>query len=161
MDVQELTQYADSVSCCLSKGLCAPIGTVLAGSQAFIDQARKNRKLLGGGMRQAGVIAAPALIALTQMPARLKEDHDNAKYMAEKLAVIPGVSCDPSQVEINMAFFSIDKPAAVRGNLQAAMREKGIKISPEDQGKFRFVTNNDVSRQDIDQAMAALAECLQ
>lgn len=95
------------------------------------------------------------------MPARLKEDHDNAKYMAEKLAVIPGVSCDPSQVEINMAFFSIDKPAAVRDNLQAAMREKGIKISPEDQGKFRFVTNNDVSRQDIDQAMAALAECLQ
>ena len=161
VDVQELTQYADSVSCCLSKGLCAPIGTVLAGSQAFIDRARKNRKLLGGGMRQAGVIAAPALIALTQMPARLKEDHDNAKYMAEKLAVIPGVSCDPSQVEINMAFFSIDKPAAVRDNLQAAMREKGIKISPEDQGKFRFVTNNDVSRQDIDQAMAALAECLQ
>ena len=149
------------MSCCLSKGLCAPIGTVLAGSQAFIDRARKNRKLLGGGMRQAGVIAAPALIALTQMPARLKEDHDNAKYMAEKLAVIPGVSCDPSQVEINMAFFSIDKPAAVRDNLQAAMREKGIKISPEDQGKFRFVTNNDVSRQDIDQAMAALAECLQ
>ena len=161
VDVQELTQDADSVSCCLSKGLCAPIGTVLAGSQAFIDRARKNRKLLGGGMRQAGVIAAPALIALTQMPARLKEDHDNAKYMAEKLAVIPGVSCDPSQVEINMAFFSIDKPAAVRDNLQAAMREKGIKISPEDQGKFRFVTNNDVSRQDIDQAMAALAECLQ
>ena len=161
VDVQELTQYADSVSCCLSKGLCAPIGTVLAGSQAFIDRARKNRKLLGGGLRQAGVIAAPALIALTQMPARLKEDHDNAKYMAEKLAVIPGVSCDPSQVEINMAFFSIDKPAAVRDNLQAAMREKGIKISPEDQGKFRFVTNNDVSRQDIDQAMAALAECLQ
>ena len=140
VDVQELTQYADSVSCCLSKGLCAPIGTVLAGSQAFIDRARKNRKLLGGGMRQAGVIAAPALIALTQMPARLKEDHDNAQYMA---------------------FFSIDKPAAVRDNLQAAMREKGIKISPEDQGKFRFVTNNDVSRQDIDQAMAALAECLQ
>ena len=161
VDVQELTQSAESVSCCLSKGLCAPIGTVLAGSQAFIDRARKNRKLLGGGMRQAGVIAAPALIALTQMPARLKEDHDNAKYMAEKLAVIPGVSCDPSQVEINMAFFSIDKPAAVRDNLQAAMREKGIKISPEDQGKFRFVTNNDVSRQDIDQAMAALAECLQ
>ena len=161
VDVQELTQYADSVSCCLSKGLCAPIGTVLAGSQAFIDRARKNRKLLGGGMRQAGVIAAPALIALTQMPARLKEDHDNAKYMAEKLAVIPGVSCDPSQVEINMAFFSIDKPAAVRDNLQAAMREKGIKISPEDQGKFRFVTNIDVSRQVIDQAMAALAECLQ
>ncbi len=161
VDVQELTQYADSVSCCLSKGLCAPIGTVLAGSQAFIDRARKNRKLLGGGMRQAGVIAAPALIALTQMPARLKEDHDNAKYMAEKLAVIPGVSCDPSQVEINMAFFSIDKPAAVRDNLQAAMREKGIKISPEDQGKFRFLPTKGVPRQDIDQAMAALAECLQ
>lgn len=161
VDIKQLTQYADSVSCCLSKGLCAPIGTVLAGSWAFIERARKNRKMLGGGMRQAGVIAAPALIALTKMPARLQEDHDNAKYMAEKLAAIPGVCCDPSQVEINMVFFSIDKPAQVRQGLQAAMREKGVKISPEDQGRFRFVTNNDVSRQDIDQAMPALAECLQ
>ena len=75
VDVKEITQYADSVSCCLSKGLCAPIGTLLAGSREFIQRARKNRKMLGGGMRQAGVIAAPALIALTKMPARLKEDH--------------------------------------------------------------------------------------
>ncbi len=160
VDVKELTQYADSVSCCLSKGLCAPIGTVLAGNRAFIERSRKNRKLLGGGMRQAGVIAAPALIALTQMPARLAEDHENARYMAEKLAAIPGVVCDPSQVEINMVFFSLNKPAEIRDNLQRAMREKGVKISPEDQGKFRFVTNNDVSRQDVDQAVAALAECL-
>lgn len=160
VDVKEITQYADSVSCCLSKGLCAPIGTVLAGSREFIARARKNRKMLGGGMRQAGVIAAPALIALTKMPARLAEDHANARYMAEKLAAIPGVTCDPAAVEINMVFFTIDRPEALREGLQAAMREKGVKISPEDQGRFRFVTSNDVSRADIDQAMEALAACL-
>ena len=145
VDVKQITQYCDSVSCCLSKGLCA----------------RKNRKMLGGGMRQAGVIAAPALIALTEMTGRLREDHDNAKYMAERLAQIDGVHCDPSQVEINMVFFTIDRPQSLRDGLQAAMREKGIKISPEDQGHFRFVTNHDVTRQDIDKAMEALAQCLQ
>ena len=161
VDVKQITQYCDSVSCCLSKGLCAPVGTVLAGSREFIAKARKNRKMLGGGMRQAGVIAAPALIALTEMTGRLREDHDNAKYMAERLAQIDGVHCDPSQVEINMVFFTIDRPQSLRDELQAAMREKGIKISPEDQGHFRFVTNHDVTRQDIDKAMEALAQCLQ
>ena len=160
VDVKEITQYADSVSCCLSKGLCAPIGTLLAGSREFIQRARKNRKMLGGGMRQAGVIAAPALIALTKMPARLKEDHENARYMAQKLSAMEGVCCDPQSVEINMVFFTIDRPQSLRDNLPQAMLQKGIKICPEDQGHFRFVTNNDISREDIDQAMAALQECL-
>ncbi len=160
VDVKEITQYADSVSCCLSKGLCAPIGTLLAGSREFIQRARKNRKMLGGGMRQAGVIAAPALIALTKMPARLKEDHENARYMAQKLSAMEGICCDPQSVEINMVFFTIDRPQSLRDNLPQAMLQKGIKICPEDQGHFRFVTNNDISREDIDQALAALQECL-
>lgn len=160
VDVKEITQYADSVSCCLSKGLCAPIGTLLAGSREFIQRARKNRKMLGGGMRQAGVIAAPALIALTKMPARLKEDHENARYMAQKLSAMEGICCDPQSVEINMVFFTIDRPQFLRDNLPQAMLQKGVKICPEDQGHFRFVTNNDISREDIDQALAALQECL-
>ena len=160
VDVKEITRYADSVSCCLSKGLCAPIGTLLAGSREFIQRARKNRKMLGGGMRQAGVIAAPALIALTKMPARLKEDHENARYMAQKLSAMEGICCDPQSVEINMVFFTIDRPQSLRDNLPQAMLQKGVKICPEDQGHFRFVTNNDISREDIDQALAALQECL-
>lgn len=160
VDVKEITQYADSVSCCLSKGLCAPIGTLLAGSREFIQRARKNRKMLGGGMRQAGVIAAPALIALTKMPARLKEDHENARYMAQKLSAMEGICCDPQSVEINMVFFTIDRPQSLRDNLPQTMLQKGVKICPEDQGHFRFVTNNDISREDIDQALAALQECL-
>lgn len=160
VDVKEITQYADSVSCCLSKGLCAPIGTLLAGSREFIQRARKNRKMLGGGMRQAGVIAAPALIALTKMPARLKEDHENARYMAQKLSAMEGICCDPQSVEINMVFFTIDRPQSLRDDLPQAMLQKGVKICPEDQGHFRFVTNNDISREDIDQALAALQECL-
>lgn len=160
VDVKEITQYADSVSCCLSKGLCAPIGTLLAGSREFIQRARKNRKMLGGGMRQAGVIAAPALIALTKMPARLKEDHENARYMAQKLSAMEGICCDPQSVEINMVFFTIDRPQSLRDDLPQAMLQKGVKICPEDQGHFRFVTNNDISRENIDQALAALQECL-
>ena len=160
VDVKEITQYADSVSCCLSKGLCAPIGTLLAGSREFIQRARKNRKMLGGGMRQAGVIAAPALIALTKMPARLAEDHENAQYMARKLSAMDGICCDPQSVEINMVFFTIDRPQALRDALPQAMLQKGVKICPEDQGHFRFVTNNDLSRGDIDQALSALQECL-
>ena len=116
--------------------------------------------MLGGCMRQAGVIAAPALIALTKMPARLKEDHENARYMAQKLSAMEGICCDPQSVEINMVFFTIDRPQFLRDNLPQAMLQKGVKICPEDQGHFRFVTNNDISREDIDQALAALQECL-
>src|SRR5699024_2856758 len=86
VDVKEIAQYADSINVCLSKGLCAPVGSVLIGNEQFIDRARKNRKLLGGGMRQAGILAAAGLIALEEMPHRLKEDHDNAKRLARGLA---------------------------------------------------------------------------
>lgn len=91
--MREITQYCDSVMFCLSKGLCAPVGSIVAGSKEFIDRARKNRKMLGGGLRQAGFLAAAGIVALTEMTGRLQEDHDNARYMAEELAKIPGNPC--------------------------------------------------------------------
>lgn len=161
VEIRALTQYADSVSCCLSKGLCAPIGTVLAGTADFIRRARKNRKMLGGGMRQAGVLAAPALLALTEMPKRLHIDHENAKYLARALAAIDGVTCDAGAVEINMVFCRIDRPHELLDALPAKMLARHVKINPPEQGLFRFVTSNEVDRPALDQALAALRDCLQ
>ncbi len=159
--VRQLTAPCDSVMCCLSKGLCAPVGSVLAGSAAFVERARKNRKMLGGGMRQAGFLAAAGIIALRDMPERLKEDHDNAKYLAQRLALIPGLSVDMDAVEINMVFFRLDRPAAVLANLPERMREKGIKINSFDGCEGRFVTHYGITRADVDTAADALAQLLE
>ena len=161
VDVKELTKYTDTVSCCLSKGLCAPVGAVLVGPHAYIERARKNRKLLGGGMRQAGFLAAAGIIALRDMTKRLHEDHDNAKYMAQKLAQIPGVSTDLSAVEINMVFFHVDRPQALLNDVPRLMLEQGIKMNGLMAGEFRFVTSNDVARADIDYAISAFEKILQ
>ena len=161
VDVKEITQYCDSVMACLSKGLCAPVGSVLAGSRAFIDEALRNRKMLGGGMRQAGVIAAAGIIALRDMTKRLGDDHANAKYMAQRLAQLPGVTVDLESVVINMVFFKIDKPAEWHAALPARMLERGVRINGEEDGLVRFVTNNGVTRDDVDTAIGILAELLQ
>ncbi|HLA44020.1 MAG TPA: low-specificity L-threonine aldolase [Aggregatilineales bacterium] len=107
-DVAILTERADSVSFCLSKGLCAPIGSMVVGSEEFIHQARRIRKTLGGGMRQAGIIAAAGIIALEEMSQRLAEDHINAKALAEGLAQIPGILLDPARVKTNMIYFDME-----------------------------------------------------
>ena len=156
--VQQLTAHCDSVMCCLSKGLCAPVGSVLAGDAVFVERARKHRKLLGGGMRQAGFLAAAGIIALRDMPGRLQEDHDNAKHMAQRLAEIPGVTADADAVDINLVFFRLDRPATLLEELPAMMREKGIKINGFEGTEGRFVTHYGVSREDVDAAVAALAE---
>ena len=150
VDVKEITRYTDSVSCCLSKGLCAPVGSVLAGSREFIERARKNRKLLGGGMRQAGVLAAPALIAIKEMPKRLHVDHENARCLAEGLKEIPGICCDSSAVEINMVFFRVNAEESVWKGLSGYLKERGILVTPGQKGEFRMVTNAGVDREDID-----------
>lgn len=152
-DVRELTQYCDTVMCCLSKGLCAPVGSMLVGSREYIERARRNRKMLGGGMRQCGFLAAAGLIALEVMTKRLQEDHDNAKYMAQRLQQMPGVSLDMSSVEINMVFFKLDAPQQVIDTLPEKMLEQGVKINGIEDGEFRFVTTNDTSREDIDRAL--------
>ena len=107
VDVKEIAQFADSINFCLSKGLCAPIGSVLVGSNEFINKARKNRKLLGGGMRQAGILAAAGIIALDEMTLRLQEDHENAKNLAEGLAEIPGIHLDVEGVQTNIIMVDV------------------------------------------------------
>lgn len=160
VDVRALTQYTDSVSCCLSKGLCAPVGTVIAGPRAFIERARKYRKMLGGGMRQAGILAAAGILALTDMTKRLKEDHENARHMAKLLQSIDGVTVDLSAVQINMVFFEADRPQQLLDAVQARMLERGVKINGASGREFRFVTSNDVSRADVEYAVSAFAEII-
>lgn len=150
VDVKEITRYADSVSCCLSKGLCAPVGAIFAGRAETVKRARKCRKLLGGGMRQAGILAAAGILALKEMPKRLSEDHANAKRLAELLSQIDGVSIDKDSVEINMVFFKLDRSAELKAALPEKMKQHGILINPEELGEFRFVTNNDVSAKDVE-----------
>ncbi len=160
VDAKELTACCDSVMVCLSKGLCAPVGSVLAGSKTFIARARKNRKMMGGGMRQAGFLAADGILALTDMTKRLHIDHENARVLAEKLQKIPQVTVDLEAVEINMVFFQLDVPQKVKDALEGKMLEKSIKINPEEDGFYRFVTTNDVSRADLDTVVTALKDCI-
>lgn len=150
VDVKELTQYCDSVMVCLSKGLCAPVGSVLCGSKEFIEKARRNRKLLGGGMRQAGLLAACGIIALNKMVDRLKDDHDNAAYMAQRLNKMKGVKVLMNNVDVNMVFFKLDKPKEFIAALPGKMLDHGIKMAGEEGGLLRFITNNDVSRADVE-----------
>lgn len=160
VDAKDITQYTDTVSCCLSKGLCAPVGSVIAGDRAFIERARKYRKMLGGGMRQAGILAAAGILALTDMTKRLHIDHENARYMAQELQKLPGVTVDLGAVDINMVFFDVKRERAVLEAVQANMLKDGVKINGESEGNFRFVTSNDVSRADIDTAIASLSRAI-
>ena len=160
VDVKEITQYTDTLSCCLSKGLCSPVGAIFAGPKATVARARKWRKLLGGGMRQAGILAAAGIISLKDMTKRLGEDHKNARRMAELLNALDGVSVDMDSVQINMVFFKLDRPAALKDALPDMMKEKGVIISPEELGEFRFVTNNDVSAKDVEYAVSTFASLI-
>ncbi len=153
VDVKELTKHVDSASVCLSKGLCAPVGSILVGNQNFIDRARKNRKLMGGGMRQAGVIAAPALYALKNMVSRITEDHENAIYMANRLAEIDGVKILRDRLDISMVFFTLSEDIIKESKLVDEMYNKGVKINGTEDGEYRFVTHHGVTKQDIDEMM--------
>lgn len=142
---RDLCEDADSVSICLSKGLCAPVGSVVVGSQEFINRARRIRKSLGGGMRQAGILAAAGIIALEEMSQRLQEDHDNARALAEGLSAIPFVSVDLDQVKTNMIFFALtpDAPMTVEVLAARLQAEYNIIIRPYsvDDRNFRLVTH--------------------
>ncbi len=149
VEAQEITQYFDSVSVCLSKGLGAPIGSVLLGNDQLIDKARRLRKMVGGGMRQAGILAAAGLYALEHQVARLADDHANAAALAAGLVEL-GYSVEP--VQTNMVYVKMTGRAAA---LKAFMAERGITISAAD--RLRLVTHLDVSRDDIDQVIDAFA----
>jgi len=150
IDVKALTQYCDSVMFCLSKGLCAPVGSMVAGTKDFINKARKSRKIMGGGMRQAGIIAAAGIIALEKMVTRLKEDHDNAKYLGDELSKIDGIDVLQDSIQINMVFFDMSKTGYDSFRLEKEFLSYGIKINPEEDGLVRFVTNHGVTKEDID-----------
>lgn len=158
-DVRDITRHADTVMVCLSKGLAAPVGSILAGPAGFIARARKNRKLMGGGWRQAGVLAAPGLIALTEMSQRLAEDHANARYLAERLATLPGVTVDLASVEINMVWFRLADSVDV-ARLMATLTEAGIKANPPEAGMMRIVTHWQVGRAEVERVLAALQQAL-
>jgi threonine aldolase len=126
VDVREITQHFDTGTFCLSKGLAAPVGSVLCGSAETIKRARRIRKMLGGAMRQAGVLAAAGIVALNEMVERLADDHDNARTLAEGLAETPGYSIDLDLVHTNMVFFKLAEPLV--GKFKPFMRERGILI---------------------------------
>ena len=134
----EIARKFDSVMFCLSKGLCAPVGSMLVGSKAFIDKARVFRKAMGGGMRQAGVLAAAGLIALEKMPASLKEDHDNARLLAEGLAEIKGIKIDAKKVRTNILVFSIRGQGMDTRSSAASWREKKVLAAGIDAGADAF-----------------------
>ncbi len=160
VDVKTLTRGFDTVMFCLSKGLCAPVGSMLVGSQEVIDRARIVRKALGGGMRQAGILAAAGLIALEQMPARLHEDHANARLLAEALATLEGVSIDPKTVETNIVIFRLTGNVTP-AQLVAGLKKRGVLGSAVGPDAVRLVTHHDVNRADCLRAVDALTEVLE
>ncbi len=153
---EEITKFTDSVMFCLSKGLCAPIGSILAGDKEFIEKARKKRKIMGGGLRQAGFLGAAGLVALTDMIEPLKKDHKNAKILAEKMDKIPEIEIDLDKVQINMVFFKIN--SVNTNNIQKFFLDKKIKINGPENGELRFVTNYWVNENDIDYIIKILKD---
>ncbi|CAB1252038.1 low-specificity L-threonine aldolase [Clostridium sp. WLY-B-L2] len=160
VDAREITKYCDSVMFCLSKGLCAPVGSMLAGSRSFIEKARKCRKLMGGGLRQAGFLAAAGLVALKDMVGRLGEDRENAIFLGEELSKIPGIKVNMKDIQINMVFFDMSETGYDSAKLVEEFYKKGIKINPEEGGKMRFVTNYWVKKQDIPYIVNTFKEIL-
>ena len=157
VDVASLVEAADSVTFCLSKGLCAPVGSVLVGSRAFIDEARRARKIVGGGMRQAGILAAAGLIALEQMTQRLDEDHANARLFAEGLAAIPSIEIDLERVRTNMVFFSLRDQAGMSAQeLAERLKAHNIWIMARDDRSFRAVTHYWIRQEHIAQVLDAI-----
>ena len=155
---KEIASSADTVSFCLSKGLGCPIGSLLCGSREFIASAHRTRKVLGGGMRQAGIIAAAGIVALTTMVDRLAEDHQNARALAQGLALVAGLNVRAVANRTNMVVFDVDGDADASRRFAAAMKERGVLISPREATSFRAVTHNGISRADIDRAVAAAAQ---
>ncbi|HEX9056683.1 MAG TPA: low-specificity L-threonine aldolase [Ktedonobacterales bacterium] len=156
----ELAAEADSVMFCLSKGLSAPVGSMLCGSHEFIAYARRMRKLLGGGMRQAGVIAAAGIVGLNEMVDRLADDHTNARLLASGLVGVPGLDVRPEEVETNFVFFGVMGADGSRSNPEAfiaAAASEGVLLTQGDELRVRAATHYGVTAHDIDTAVAALA----
>ena len=160
VDVKELTAPVDSVTFCLSKGLSCPVGSVLCGSTEFIQLAHKYRKMLGGGMRQAGVIAAAGIVALNTMIDRLADDHENARILARGLAEIPGIALDPEKVQTNLVFLQITSPLGAAG-LVARLREQNVlTVGSATSNRLRLVTHYGIERADVERVVREVREIL-
>jgi threonine aldolase len=153
-----MTKSLDSVMFCLSKGLGAPVGSMLVGSASFIEQARIYRKMFGGGMRQAGIIAAAGLIALEKSPARLHEDHANARFLAEGIAQISEFKIDPQKVRTNIVIFDCEKTGRTAVQLCEELQRQGVWAQDTAQYAVRFVTHCDVDRAGCERALFVLGE---
>jgi threonine aldolase len=158
--VARIAQKADTVNFCLSKGLGAPVGSLLVGTTEAIDRGRTYRKRLGGGMRQAGVLAAAGLIALEQMPNRLNEDHANAQFLAQELAQIKGISIDPARVATNIVIFDIAATGLTAPEFSAKLKERDVLMNGIGGSLIRAVTHYDADRRACEGALAAIRQAL-
>jgi threonine aldolase len=158
--VREVAAPADTVMFCVSKALGAPVGSLLAGTSDTIARGRLYRKRLGGGMRQAGVLAAAALVALKETPPRLCADHANARYLAEGLARIPGINIDPARVQTNIVIFDIGATDLPSAEISARLKRRGVLINGVGQTQMRAVTHYDVDRKACEEALGAMAEAV-
>jgi len=155
LPVADLAGPVDSLSFCLSKGLSAPVGSMVCGSRAFIQQARRNRKVLGGGMRQAGVIAAAGIVALQEMTDRLVDDHRNARRLAEGLSILRRVQVDPERIKTNIIYVNLDPQGLPAAEMVARLSEAGVRVGATGTHQLRAVTHYGISAEDIDQALKA------
>jgi len=156
--VRELAAPFDSVMFCLSKGLGAPVGSLVAGSRAFIDKALRIRKMLGGGMRQAGVLAAAGIIALTKHAAKLSQDHSNARLIAEQLSGVPGITIDASRVQTNIVIFDVSRTGLRAAAFSQHLKSRGVWVNPINDRQMRVVTHSDVDAESCRRAASAIAE---
>ncbi len=153
--VSELVKDVDSLTFCLSKGLSCPIGSIIVGSEDYIMEARRWRKMVGGSMRQVGVIAAAGLVALDSMVERLAEDHSNARKLANGLAEIPGISIEPDSLPTNLVFFDVERED--RDELHQQLVERGVK-GGGGQKRWRYVTHYGIAESDIDYTLETVRE---
>lgn len=158
VDVKEITKYADSVTFCLSKGLASPIGSMLCGTKTFIEKARRGRKLLGGGMRQVGILGAAGLVSLGEMTKRLHVDHENARYLANKLVKLDGIEVDYNRLDINMVFI---KTVINYPNLIEYFKKIGILLGGYKGQYLRLVVHNDISKSNIDELVETFEKYLE
>ena len=152
--VAEITRKFDSVMFCLSKGLGAPVGSMLVGSREFIEKARVYRKLFGGGMRQVGVLGAAGLIALEKSPSRLHEDHANARHLAEALAQLPGITVDLRKVQTNIIIFDVRGTGRTAAEISTGLAKRNVLANPTGKYDIRMLTHVDVDRAAVDRALA-------
>jgi threonine aldolase len=159
-DVSAMTRKCDSIQFCLSKGLGAPVGSLVVGSREFIERCRSIRKMLGGGMRQAGVLAAAGLVALEEGPKRLWMDHENAKLLARGLAAIPGISLNADKVQTNIVIFSLEGSGMQSPEFISELRKRNILLLPVDDIRVRMVTHLELDRAAIDRTIESVSEIM-